>query len=122
MTGNSAYIQALQLLNYTDSDGSVSAQLNNDLNKKALLVVNQILADVLHCSGGKVTQLQSLGDTLPITLEACSILVYGVAMLLAQSAEDGTAQVMYATLYNQMRSRIPNRTKRVRDVLPYPVG
>ena len=122
MTGNSAYIQALQLLNYTDSDGNVSAQLNSDLSKRALTVVNQVLADVLHCSGGKVTTLQTLGDTLPITAEAEPVMVYGVATLLALSAEDGDNQQMFAQLYNEMRSRIPNRTKRVQDVLPYPVG
>ena len=120
MTGHSAYTQALQLLNYTDTDGNVSPQLNTDLNKRALTVVNQILADVLHCSGGVVTQMETLADHMPIPPEAAPVMVYGIAMLLAQSESDGDNQQLYATLYNSTRSRIPNRNKRVRDTIPYP--
>lgn len=122
MTGRTVWNNALAVLNYTDGDGNVSASLNTELNKRSLVIVNQILADVLHCTGGPMTELETLGDKIPLCDEALPVLVYGVASLLALSAEDGTAQQMYATLYNQARSSLPRRSRSKRDVIPYPVG
>ena len=122
MTGWTVWHNALAVLNYTDSDGNVSAQLNADLNKRSLIIVNQILADLLHVSGGPIVALETMNDEIPLCAEACPVMVYGVAMLAAQSESDGDNQQMMAELYNRHRTRIPYYPRRRQDVLPYPVG
>ena len=68
-----------------------------------------------------MTELETLADKLPLSDEAAPVMVYGVAMLLAQSESDGDNQQLLATEYNRMRRRLPNRRQTVRDGIPYPV-
>ena len=121
MTGKTVWQNALALLNYTDGDGRVSANLNTELNQRSLLLINQILADVQHVSNAPVVPLERMDDEIPLPDEAGPVLVYGVAMLIAQSESDGDNQQMMAELYNRHRTRIPRRTTGKRDVIPYPV-
>lgn len=122
MTGRTVWNNALAVLNYTNSDGNVSAQLNADLNKRSLVIVNQILADLQHVSDAPIVPLESMNDEIRLCAEAAPVMVYGVAMLVAQSESDGDNQQMMATLYNQSRNRLPRLGNRVRDTIPYPVG
>ena len=121
MTGRDVLNKALQLLNYTDSQGDLSALQNADIYKRGPTVINAILADVQHASGGVYQPVASLDDPLPVEEEtAARVMPWGVAMLIAQGEGDGDDQQAMADNYNRLRGSLPRPTRRIADVLPHP--
>ena len=84
-------------------------------------IINAVLADVLPIAGEPVSAIGTLEDTLPVAEDtAVRVMVYGVAMWLAQSEADGDNQQLMASIYNQKRNAIRRSSGRVADVLPVP--
>lgn len=119
MTGEKVFERALQLLNYTDAHGNTSRRQNTELYKRAVPVLNQVLADVQHVSGGEFVQIEDIDEALPVSDDvAMRVMPYGVAMHIAQSESDGDNQQIFCTLYNQARSSLPKSSGKKQDVLP----
>ena len=121
MTGNDALKQALNLLNYTDANGNISAANNANLTKRALPLINQIYADLWEPRGTNTafSPLKSLGESLDLDSTVCfNVLPYGVAMMLAASDGDADNQSFYAQLYNQRRPSAFKQGGRIQDRLP----
>lgn len=117
MTGKQLFQQAVQLLGYTNSFG-VSNE--SALMQRGLAVVNAIYSDLFYACGKKeykpIPDMDSVIVLPERILNDC--FVYGVAMMLAQSENDGDNQQLYAALYNQKRAACTYFTERI-DVLPF---
>lgn len=121
MTGEELLRQALYLLNYTNNRGEIDTRNSEELIRRGVPIVNAVLADVLPIAGEPVSAIGTLEDTLPVAEDtAVRVMVYGVAMWLAQSEADGDNQQLMASIYNQKRNAIRRSSGRVADVLPVP--
>ena len=119
MTGREVFVRALQLLNYTDPSGNVSARQNGELFKRAAPVMNQVLADVQRIAGAEFHPIADLNEDLPVSDDvATRVMPYGVAMHIAQSENDGDNQQLMAQLYNQLRGSVPRESGYRVDKLP----
>ncbi len=121
MTAKAIFEQALALLNYTNAHGEQDAEQNAELYKRLFPVVNQIYADcfLIENPTGTFAPITSL-SAIPAVSDKTqrSVMPFGVAMLIAQSENDGDSQSLYASLYNQARSGIPHPATKIKDVLP----
>lgn len=123
MTGYEVVEQALILLNYTTPMGDTDNGLNAEQLRHGLPILNTVLADLLNVAGKPTQKLDDLQEELPLTEQlALLAAVPGVAMHLAQSADDGTAYNRWATEYSQRRRMAARPHGRVKDTVPYPVG
>lgn len=121
MTGEELLRQALYLLNYTNNRGEIDTRNSEELIRRGVPIINAVLADVLPIAGEPVSAIGTLEDTLPVAEDtAVRVMVYGVAMWLAQSEADGDNQQLMASIYNQKRNAIRRSSGRVADVLPVP--
>ena len=121
MTGEELLRQALYLLNYTNNRGEIDTRNSEELIRRGVPIVNAVLADVLPIAGEPVSAIGTLEDTLPVAEDtAVRVMVYGVAMWLAQSEADGDNQQLMASIYSQKRNAIRRSSWRVADVLPVP--
>ena len=121
MTGEELLRQALYLLNYTNNRGEIDTRNSEELIRRGVPIINAVLADVLPIAGEPVSAVGTLEDTLPVAEDtAVRVMVYGVAMWLAQSEADGDNQQLMASIYNQKRNAIRRSSGRVADVLPVP--
>lgn len=118
-TGEQVKAQAFSLLNYTDQNGRVDNAMYADVAARALALVNQIYAELwyaLHPCGFE--ELPSLSEEIRLPERVINnCMVYGVAMLMAQTIGDADNQSLMADLYNQHRVALTHRCRR-RDVMP----
>ena len=119
-TGEQVKNRALQLLNYTDGQGRLDAQMYTDVTARALPLVNQIYSDVwygLYDEGFE--ELGAITDTLRLPERVVNeVMPYGVAMLMAQTLGDADNQSLMATYYNRKRASLTHPRER-KDVMPY---
>ncbi|MCI8554038.1 MAG: hypothetical protein HFJ80_03735 [Clostridiales bacterium] len=106
-TGRDIWEQALRLLRYTNGYGELDGGLEAALYKRGLAVVNQIYADLWYLEQPEAEDffpLRTLEQEVRLSdrLKNDSM-VYGVAMLLAQSEDDIENQEVFAAIYNQKR-------------------
>lgn len=121
MTGREIFSRALSLAGYTDSSGNTNARQFAELQKNALVLVDQICADLhgIETDGAEYTSLRSMDEAVALSERtAGTVAPYGVAMYAAQLEGDDTNQGLFAALYNQKRSSVSRPTTRIRDVLP----
>lgn len=119
MTGEQVFERALVLINYTGPNGEVSRRQNTELYKRAVPVLNQVLADVQHVSGGEFVQIEDIDQELPVSDDvAMRVMPYGVAMFVAQSEGDGDNQQLMAQQFNALRGSVPRESGKRQDVLP----
>lgn len=120
MTGTVVFRQALSLLNYTDTHGDGGVPGGAALYKRALAVLNQIVADLWYIGSDEpFVPLATLGDEIPLPLPTVlNVLPYGVAMLLAQIEGDADNQTLFAAQYDQRRSSTAREGGRMLDRLP----
>lgn len=119
-TGEQVKNKALQLLNYTDGQGRLDAQMYTDVTARALPLVNQIYSDVwygLYDEGFE--ELGAITDELQLPERVINeVMPYGVAMLMAQTLGDADNQSLMAVYYNRKRASLTH-TRRRKDVLPH---
>ena len=121
MTGTDVITRALSLLNYTDRRGAVDASQTSEFFRRGLPLLNAILADLLFIQRKSLTEMKSASDEVPLDeATTTGVMVYGVAMLMAQSENDGDNQQIFALLYNQKRNTVTREIGQRRDALPVP--
>lgn len=120
MTGTDVVERALSMLNYTDTYGRQDSRQTTELLRRGVPMLNAILSDMATVKETTFIPLVALTDTVPLTEKEAVIATYGVAMMLAQSENDGDNNQLYATLYNQKRNALSRPGGRVRDILPHP--
>ena len=120
MTGTVVFRQALSLLNYTDTHGDGGVPGGAALYKRALPVLNQIVADLWYIGSDEpFVPLTAPSDEIPLPLPVVlGVLPYGVAMLLAQIEGDADNQTLFAAQYDQRRSSAARTGGRICDRLP----
>lgn len=117
MTLREMYIKAMILLGYVKSDGEISG--HQELQKQSVAAVNQIYTDLYFALGKsdfKPLDNSSQGIDLPERI-LNDVMPYGVAMLIAQSENDGDSQALYANIYNKKRASV-RAENTVQDVMP----
>lgn len=120
MTGKEVFRQALQLLGYTDNSGEPDSRRGTEIYKTGLAVTNQIIAELSVAQSGMLPPpLTSLQQEVPLDEQtARTVLPYGIAMLLAATANDGDNQAVFAALYDGHRAACCHAYTRRTDVLP----
>ena len=121
MTGTEVIERALSLLNYTDPRGRVDPRQTTELHRRCLPLLNMILADLLFIKRQPLVEMKSAADEVSLDeATVFGVMPYGIAMLFAQSENDGDSQQLYAALYNQKRNTVTREIGTVKDSLPVP--
>ncbi|MBQ6714854.1 MAG: hypothetical protein IJN15_04810 [Clostridia bacterium] len=111
MKGSGIFDNAMKLLGYTDSSGEI--QDSTGLKARATAAINRIIADLkLNIF------IEKLTDEISISQSGEDALIYGTAMLLALSDNDGSKNQLFASIYNAKRSAFRGNKTFVKDNLP----
>lgn len=107
----------LKMLGYSDSDGNV--ELTTRLRNKAVVTVNLVYGDLWRiCNEGEFEPIESLVDEIKLPEVATGdVFLYGLAMHIARSENDGDQQQFFAVLYNSRRAGL-TQYDRVKNVIP----
>lgn len=110
---------ALKMLGYTDSDGN--SELSGRLRNKAVVTVNLVYGDLWRaCNTGDFEPIKSLSDEIKLPQKALDdVFLYGLAMHIARSENDGDQQQYFAHLYNARRAGL-TQYGAVRNTIPHP--
>ena len=111
MTGHKIFNDAMKLLGYTDSFGEIDD--STGLKQRATAVINRILCDL-----GEEFSIERLTDKITLSKEKEDALIYGTAMLLALSDNDGGKNKLFAEIYNGKRSVAKGNKSSVTDTMP----
>lgn len=107
----------LKILGYTDSDGN--AEITSRIRNCAVVTVNLVYADLWRMfNDTPLEPIKSLNDKIELpqnVLNECFL--YGLAMHIARSENDGDQQQLYTMLYNAKRAAFP-RFDKVKNVIP----
>lgn len=125
MTGMELFDQAMEMLGYSNAE-EISGK--SDLLKKGLTLLNRVYAELHYgfvAKPGDEDTFQPLSNIreelhLP-TFVLQDVAPYGLAMYLAQSESDADNQSLYATIYNQKKTR-GKSVGRIADRLPHVWG
>lgn len=112
---------ALRMLGYSDSDGNV--ELTQRIRNRAVVTVNLVYGDLWkifnQSSENEFEPIESLGDEIILPQKALGdVFLYGLAMHLSRSENDGDQQQYYAMLYNAKRAGLTQYIT-VKNTLPY---
>lgn len=117
MIANEILNDTLKMLGYSDSDGN--AELTKRLRNHAVVTVNLVYADLWKTvSKEPFKPIKTLADEilLPSKLtDECFL--YGLAMHIARSENDGDQQQFFASLYNSKRAGLTSYEK-IKNVIP----
>ncbi len=110
---------ALKMLGYTNADGN--AELTGRIRNNAIVNVNLVYADLWRMASKEPFEpIKSLDDEIKLPQKATDeCFLYGLAMHIARSENDGDQQQYYAVLYNSRRSGLTQYDS-VRNTWPYP--
>ena len=111
MTAGQVFNRALTLLGYvTDSH-------NDGLKSRAIAAINAAYVDVCRAQMCEFEPIKTLADELLVDQKiAADVLVYGVAMFIAQSEGDAENQAVFCDLYNRKRASL-STSDTVKDVI-----
>ncbi len=122
MTGMELFDQAMEMLGYANAE-EISGK--SDLIKKGLTLLNRVYAELHYAFVSKPGEEDTFRPLANISQEIClpdyvlqDVAPYGLAMYLAQSESDADNQSLYATIYNQKKTR-GKSVGRVADRLPH---
>lgn len=110
---------ALKILGYSDSDGNV--ELTTRIRNGAIVTVNLVYGDLWRmCNKDDFMPIKSLDEEIKLPPKAIGeVFLYGLAMHIARSENDGDQQQYFATLYNAKRAGMTQYTS-VKNTIPYP--
>ncbi len=121
MKGTDVVERALALLNYTDRRGKVDKKQAAEIYGRCLPLLNSVLADLLFIKRQPLVEMASIMDDVPLDeATVIGVMLYGVAMMMAQSESDGDNQQLFAALYNQKRNTVTRENGRFEDKIPAP--
>lgn len=108
---------ALKMIGYSDSDGN--SELTGRLRNKAVVTVNLVYGDLWHiCNTGDFEPIKSLSDEIKLPQKALGdVFMYGLAMHIARSENDGDQQQYFTMLYNAKRAGLTQYGK-VKNSIP----
>ena len=108
---------ALKVLGYSDANGN--PKLTGRIRNRAVVTVNLVYADLWHiCSKEPFEPIKALDDEIKLPQKATDeVFIYGLAMHIAQSENDGDQQQLYAHLYNTKRTRL-SHTATIKNTIP----
>ncbi len=117
MTANEILNEALRTLGYTDCDGNT--RLPQAIRNRAAVTVNLVYEDLHNiCNGTPFVPINSLDDKVTLPEKVLhSAFLYGLAMHIARSENDGDQQQFYAHLYNSKRAAL-SKTQKVKNTIP----
>lgn len=117
MKANELLNNVLKMLGYTNADGN--AELTTRIRNSAIVTVNLVYADLWKTSGKEPFEpIKSLDDEILLPKKATDeCFLYGLAMHIARSENDGDQQQFFAHLYNAKRAGLTNYG-RVKNVIP----
>ena len=110
---------ALKLLGYTSADGNV--EITGRIRNSAVVTVNLVYSDLWKTESKEpFNAIKSLDDEILLSQKATDeCFLYGLAMHIARSENDGDQQQYYAHLYNAKRAGLTNY-ETVRNAWPQP--
>ena len=108
---------ALKMLGYTNADGN--AELTTRIRNSAIVTVNLVYSDLWKTASREVFEpIKSLDDEIVLPPKATDeCFLYGLAMHIARSENDGDQQQYFATLYNARRAGFTQYDK-VKNTVP----
>lgn len=114
MTAKEMLNKAMALLGYNHN-----GNLADRISAAALHFINLVYADLWPMRHEEEFKpIAVLADKIDLPTEVLyDVFPYGLAMFIAQSENDGDQQQIWASLYNQKRTRM-SRTDKITDVLP----
>lgn len=94
----------LKMLGYSDNDGNV--ELTGRIRNSAIVTVNLVYGDLHRAVGsGEFEPIKSLDEEIKLPQKALGdVFMYGIAMHIARSENDGDQQQYYTMLYNSRRA------------------
>lgn len=108
MTGMALFDKAMEMLGYVSAEG-ISGK--KDMLKKGLTIINNVYAELYYAwedwHNKPFEPLKNINESLNLPqIVLDDIAPYGIAMYLAQSESDADNQSLYATIYNQKKTRV----------------
>ena len=109
----------LKMLGYTNADGN--AELTSRIRNGAIVAINLVYGDLHRAVGnGEFEPIKSLDDEIKLPQKALGdMFMYGLAMHIARSENDGDQQQYYTMLYNAKRAGLTTYDK-VKNKWPRP--
>ncbi len=119
MKANELLNNTLKMIGYSDSDGNV--ELTQRIRNGAIVTINLVYGDLWRIfNEGVFEPIKSLDDEINLPQQALGdVFMYGLAMHIARSENDGDQQQYYTMLYNAKRAGMTQYTT-VKNVLPCP--
>ena len=107
----------LKMLGYSDSDGNV--ELTQRLRNRAIVTVNLVYGDLWRIfNKGVFEPIKSLSDEIKLPEKATGdMFLYGLAMHISRSENDGDQQQYFTMLYNAKRAGLTQYGK-VKNSIP----
>ena len=108
---------ALKMLGYSDSDGN--AELTQRLRNRAVVTVNLVYGDLWRIFNSESFKtIKSMDDEVALPEKALGdVFLYGLAMHIARSENDGDQQQFFTMLYNAKRAGLTQYDK-VKNTVP----
>ena len=109
----------LKMLGYSNSDGN--AELTSRIRNSAIVTMNLVYSDLHRAVGsGEFEPIKSLDEEIKLPQKALGdVFMYGLAMHIARSENDGDQQQYYTMLYNAKRAGLTGYGT-VRNTWPHP--
>lgn len=107
----------LKMLGYSDADGN--PELTSRIRNQAVVAVNLVYADLWKMFYQETfVPIKSLDEEIKLPVQATNeCFMYGLAMHISRSENDGDQQQFYAMLYNSKRAGLTHFEK-VKNVIP----
>ena len=108
---------SLKMLGYSDSAGNI--ELSGRIRNNAIITVNLVYSDLWKTVNNETFKpIKSLDEEILLPQKATDeCFLYGLAMHIARSENDGDQQQFYAALYNAKRAGLTGYEK-VKNVIP----
>lgn len=108
---------ALKMLGYTNADGN--AELTAQIRNSAIVTVNLVYSDLWKTANREPFEpIKSLDDEILLPQKAMDdVFLYGLAMHIARSENDGDQQQYFAALYNARRAGL-SQYEKVKNIIP----
>ena len=112
MTAANIFLRAISLIGYT-GDSHIES-----MKQRAIPLINAAYIDVCRAKNIEFTPIKSMSDSLALEEElALDVMVYGLAMFIAQSEGDDEISAFFCDLYNRKRGSLAT-SDRIIDVMP----
>ena len=112
MTAANIFLRAVSLIGYT-GDSHIES-----MKQRAIPLVNAAYINVCRAKNIEFTPIKSMSDSLALEEElALDVMVYGLAMFIAQSEGDDEISAFFCDLYNRKRGSLAT-SDRIIDVMP----